>query len=62
MKVTWRWRYDGAVGESQDFPSQADAETWLGDEWRALLDGGVTAVTLTEDGREVYGPMGLEPA
>ncbi len=58
--MTWRWTYDtGAT--SADFPSQADAEAWLGGEWRGLLDGGVRAVTLVEDDRSVYGPMSLEP-
>ena len=59
--MTWRWTYDGGGG-SEDFPSQADAEAWLGDSWRALLDGGTRAVTLMEGDREVYGPMSLEPA
>lgn len=57
----WRWTYD--TGESSaEFPSQADAEAWLGESWRELLDGGAKAVTLVEDDREVYGPMSLEPA
>jgi hypothetical protein len=61
--MAWHWTYAGvAETQSQDFPSQAEAEAWLGDEWRNLLDRGVDAVTLTEDGREVYGPMPLTPA
>ena len=44
-----------------DFPAQADAETWIGEEWQALLKSGVEAVTLMEDDREVYGPMSLHP-
>ena len=59
--MAWRWTYDGG-GASQDFPAQADAETWLGEAWRELLDGGTRAVTLMEGDREVYGPMSLEPA
>jgi hypothetical protein len=47
----------GLPGES--FPTQADAETWIGETWRELAAGGVAAVTLFEDGREVYGPMSL---
>jgi len=43
------------------FPTQADAETWLGESWRELLDGGVDAVVLYEDDRQVYGPMSLHP-
>ena len=62
--MAWQWRYDGASAEaaSPDLPTQADAEGWLGERWRELLDSGVIAVTLTEDGRDVYGPMSLEPA
>lgn len=44
------------------FLTQADAETWLGDVWRGLAEEGVAAVTLVEDGRDVYGPMSLDPA
>ena len=44
------------------FPSQSDAESWLGEMWRELLAEGVDAVTLMEDGRVVYGPMSLHPA
>jgi hypothetical protein len=43
------------------FPSQAEAETWVGEVWRELLAGGVDAVTLFEDARRVYGPMSLHP-
>jgi hypothetical protein len=61
------WRYEGAGAEgaggtSSQFPTQAEAEAWLGDAWRDLLDRDVRAVTLLEGEREVYGPMGLEPA
>lgn len=60
--MAWRWTYDPTGEASGGFPSQADAEAWLGETWRDLLDQGVTSVTLTEDGRTVYGPMSLEPA
>ncbi len=46
----------------EPFPTQADAESWLGESWRDLLDGGVDAVVLWEDDRRVYGPMSLHPA
>ena len=66
--MSWTWRYfDEAgrephfVGGNTEFPSQADAETWLGEVWRTLADSGVVAVTLLEDGRKVYGPMSLRP-
>lgn len=65
----WSWRYaDDAgaepaiAGTGADFPSQADAESWLGEVWRSLAEAGVASVTLLEDGREVYGPMSLRPA
>jgi hypothetical protein len=55
--MTWRWTYDG--GSSGEFPTQAEAEAWLGDAWRELADEGVTDVTLQEGDRVVYGPMSL---
>ncbi len=68
----WTWqmqRSDGAVVGSiavaqpeSGFPSQAEAETWVGEVWRDLLAEGVDAVTLFEDGRRVYGPMSLHAA
>ena len=65
--MAWYWRYhamDGAAAPagSSDFPTQGDAESWIGETWRELLDGGVESVTLMEGDREVYGPMGLRPA
>lgn len=68
--MSWHWRYEddtGAVTSSGDgtdtverFPSQSDAESWLGENWRRLLEQGVRQVTLLEDGRDVYGPMRLD--
>ena len=43
------------------FPSQSDAESWLGEVWQELLHAGVEQVTLREDDRKVYGPMSLRP-
>jgi hypothetical protein len=62
--MAWRWTYDvgGSPATSADFPSQADAEAWLAEGWRDLHEQGVPEVTLTEDGRVVYGPMSLDPA
>jgi hypothetical protein len=65
----WRWRLEDASGAEvaapagladQAFPSQADAESWIGEFWPELADAGVAAVTLFEADREVYGPMSLE--
>lgn len=64
----WRWRLEDSSGkevtevESPEFPSQSDAESWVGEAWRELLDSGVDAVTLFEGDREVYGPMSLHAA
>ena len=68
--MPWTWRYekaDGAVVSGAGlqegiFANQGDAESWLGENWRELLDGGVDQVTLVEEGRVEYGPMGLRPA
>lgn len=66
---TWWWRLEDASGQQVDvtseyagqrFPSQGDAESWVGEFWRELADEGVTAVTLLDNDREVYGPMSLE--
>ena len=67
--MPWTWRYektDGAVvgaGGLQEaiFANQGDAESWLGENWRALLDAGVDQVTLLDDERAEYGLMSLHP-
>jgi hypothetical protein len=67
--MTWTWRYESSAGaltpdqpqRSQEFPTQADAETWIGETWQELLDGGVEQVSLLEDDHVVYGPMSLRP-
>ena len=65
----WSWQYCDAEGRpagdgahSQSFPTQSNAETWIGEVWRELLDSGVEQVTLLEEQRVVYGPMSLRPA
>ncbi|MEI5674877.1 MULTISPECIES: hypothetical protein [unclassified Nocardioides] len=64
----WRWRLEDATGAEvvvegeladQRFPSQADAESWVGETWSDLAAEGVDAVTLFELDRQVYGPMSL---
>jgi hypothetical protein len=68
--MPWTWRFeqsDGSVpsgrdGRSQEFPTQSDAETWVGESWRELLADGIDQVSLLEDERVVYGPMSLKPA
>lgn len=68
--MAWHWQlldsegqqWPGELGSEQSFPSQSDAETWLGETWRELRDHGVSAVVLFEHERTVYGPMSLESA
>ncbi len=66
----WKWRFEDSSGnevsveeyDGHEFPAQGDAESWLGEVWRDLVDAGVDAVRLFEDGRDVYGaPMSLHP-
>ncbi|HYO20604.1 MAG TPA: hypothetical protein VES02_18270, partial [Dermatophilaceae bacterium] len=66
----WTWTFldaDGTVmtGEAlvaTGFPSQSDAESWLGEQWRELADAGVEAVTLLHETEVIYGPMSLRAA
>ncbi|WP_051218485.1 hypothetical protein [Nocardioides insulae] len=64
----WWWRLlggDGAEVEvpeeyaDQRFPSQSDAESWIGEFYPELTEVGVESVVLLEHDREVYGPMSL---
>ncbi|GAA2382903.1 hypothetical protein [Nonomuraea africana] len=65
--MTWRWRYENANGgEVTDrplprevFPSQADAESWLGENYRDLLELGVEQVALLDEDRVEYSGMSL---
>ena len=65
----WTWVYHDAASAtirlaelpSPDFQCQADAEPWVGENWRALLAEGVDSVSLLEGDRTVYGPMSLHP-
>jgi hypothetical protein len=67
--MTWHWRLEDSTGAAVEPSSigmevpgadnQGDAESWLGEHWRELLDKGVATVTLFEGDDEVYGPMGL---
>jgi hypothetical protein len=70
LALSWSWQLekeDGTVIAARGLPkesfsSQGDAESWIGENWRALLDAGVDQVTLLEEGRAEYGPMSLHPA
>ncbi len=68
--MAWTWRYEDSSGApvvpaegaptAEPFSNQADAESWIGENWRALLESGVQQVVLFEDDHRVYGPMGLD--
>jgi hypothetical protein len=67
--MSWYWRLEDPTGAAVDpaalgvqvpeSDNQGDAESWLGENWRELLDKGVSAVTLFDGDEKVYGPMGL---
>lgn len=66
MSSDYRWVCHGAeanvvesLGTGQRFPTQAEAEAWLGDEWPELAQDGVAQVTLVHGDELVYGPMSL---
>ena len=58
--MAWAWRYEGDDGKkdaattSEAFPSQSDAESWLGQSWRELAANGVVTAILVEDDRVEY--------
>jgi hypothetical protein len=65
----WSWQLEDPTGtpvdpatlgvEVPECENQGDAESWLGEAWRDLLERGIATVTLQQDGERVYGPMGL---
>lgn len=64
--MAWTWRFEKSDGtetkpavQPEEFTTQGDAESWIGEEWRALLEGGAEQVTLFEDESKIYGPMSL---
>lgn len=64
--MPWSWRYENVEGQTvtgptETFSSQADAESWIGQEWRTLAEQGVAGVVLLEDDRVDY-RMSLLPA
>jgi len=65
--MAWTWRMAKADGSpaaaelpEETFSSQGDAESWLGENFRALLAAGVDQVTLLEEARAEY-VMSLHP-
>ena len=64
--MPWSWRYENVDGQpvagpTETFSSQADAESWLGQQWRELAAAGIAKVSLVEDDRVDY-QMSLLPA
>lgn len=70
MSENYTWSYESSDGtpvgdlgmSTVTFPTQADAEAWLSQEWPTLADAGVQSVTLRRGDDVVYGPMSLSPA
>jgi hypothetical protein len=68
--MSWSWRYEDGNGNlvakpalpRHEFPTQADAESWLGENSRDLLDRGGDQVSHLDGESDAYGPMGLRPA
>lgn len=61
--LPWHWTADRDPGDGsldRTFPSQGEAETWLGEFYPQLRERGVRTVSLHEADRLVYGPMALE--
>jgi hypothetical protein len=66
--MTWTWRLETVSGLPLTSPvnqtapvhqTQSDAETWIGETWRTLVEEGAATASLFRDGEFVYGPMGL---
>ncbi|MFC5753993.1 hypothetical protein [Actinomadura rugatobispora] len=62
--MAWSWRLEKADGRpagvaEETFTTQADAESWLGENWRGLREEGADQVTLLDGESPVYGPMSL---
>jgi hypothetical protein len=64
--MVWTWRFETAEGtevqpavQPEEFPTQGDAESWLGLNWKELLEGGADQVVLSDGDTKIYGPMSL---
>jgi hypothetical protein len=67
--MAWTWRFERSDGtevppavEPEEFSTQSDAESWLGEHWKELREGGVDQLVLFDDGTKIYGPMSLHEA
>jgi hypothetical protein len=58
MAFHWRLTPADRTGEDttppSSFPSQSDAESWLGESWRELAAAGVETATLVEGQKVLY--------
>lgn len=62
MSEQWTWRHENPDGTTMEdsslpssaFPTQADAEAYLGEGWMELSEAGVSHVSLLRDGEVVY--------
>lgn len=58
MSYLWRFEPDDTGVEidpvERSFPSQSDAESWIGEHWRRLSEAGVENVELIDNGKAVY--------
>ncbi|MFJ6213843.1 hypothetical protein ACIQGZ_11010 [Streptomyces sp. NPDC092296] len=59
--MAWTWRYEKADGSAvnptvgqEDFPTQGDAESWIGENWKQLVEEGADQATLLDDGSTIY--------
>ncbi|MCW2830633.1 MAG: hypothetical protein JWP31_1325 [Aeromicrobium sp.] len=61
--MSWTWTFESAdgvvTGRSEPFESRSDAESWVGEEFGALLEQGIDQVRLFDGDAEIYGPMSL---
>ncbi|MFK4068066.1 hypothetical protein [Streptomyces sp. NPDC029674] len=64
--AAWTWLFEKADGtevqpavQPEEFTTQGDAESWVGEYWKELAAGGADQVTLFEDANKIYGPMSL---
>ncbi|WP_411105922.1 hypothetical protein [Streptomyces sp. cmx-4-9] len=67
--MAWTWRFETADGtetapavQPEEFTTQGDAESWVGEVWKELLEGGVEQVKLSDDGGTELYTMSLREA
>ncbi len=59
--MVWTWRYektDGTpvtpAGGLEEFAGQGDAESWIGESFKQLVEDGVDTAVLLDDDRVIY--------